>query len=138
MFRAVGDLDNDGRVDLIVHAVNQPLAYFHNQTSGGHFISFRLEGVSSNRDGVGARVSVRVGTRRLCGFRFGGGSFESASDSRIHLGLGSAARIDEVEVSWPSARESRFRNLPADSAYLLREGSDQPQRLTTSGSPRGG
>jgi hypothetical protein len=128
---AVGDLDNDGRVDLIVHAVNQPLAYFHNQTSGGHFISFRLEGVSSNRDGVGARVCVRVGDRRLCGFRFGGGSFESASDSRIHLGLGSAARIDEVEVSWPSGRENRFRNLPADSAYLLREGSEQPQRLIT-------
>jgi len=135
---AVGDLDNDGRVDLIVHAVNQPLACFHNQTSGGHFISFRLEGVSSNRDGVGARVTVRAGTRRLCGYRFGGGSFESASDSRIHLGMGSAARIDEVEVSWPSGREDRFRNLPADSAYLLREGSDQPQRLTTSGSPRGG
>ena len=124
---ALGDLDNDGRLDLLVHAVNQPMAYLHNETPGGHHVSFRLEGVGSNRDAVGARVSVRAGGRRFSGFRFGGGSFESACDPRIHVGLGSATRIDEVEVIWPAGRGNRYKNIQVDSAYLLREGSDQAQ-----------
>jgi enediyne biosynthesis protein E4 len=128
---ALGDLDRDGRLDLLVHAVNQPMAYFHNETSGGHFISFRLEGVGSNRDAIGARLSVRAGNRRWSGFRFGGGSFESASGPGIHVGLGSTTRIDEVEVTWPSGRVNRYKNMHVDSAYRLREGTVQPERLTT-------
>jgi hypothetical protein len=135
---ALGDLDNDGRLDLLVHADNQAMGYFHNETSGGHFVSLRLEGVRSNRDAVGASVNVRAGGRRFTGFRFGGGSFESACDPRVHLGLGSAAHIDEIEVAWPSGRRDSFRNMQVDTEYLLREGSEEPKRLAKSGTPRGG
>ncbi len=57
---AAGDLDNDGRVNAVILPQNEPLAYFHNQTEGaGHFVTFRLEGTKSNRDGVGARLTVK-------------------------------------------------------------------------------
>ena len=58
---AAGDLDNDGRPDFVIMVQNEPLAYFHNQTErAGHFVTFRLEGTDSNRDGVGARVVVNT------------------------------------------------------------------------------
>ncbi len=62
---AVGDLDNDGRIDAVVLSQNEPMAYFHNQTQQpGHFVTFRLEGTKSNRDGVGARVTVTADGQR--------------------------------------------------------------------------
>ena len=91
---AAADLDNDGRVDLLVLAQNQPLAYFHNRTEGGHRLTIRLEGTASNRDAVGARVVV-IAEGRSDGraWRFGGGSYQSAGDPRLHFGLGWPERV---------------------------------------------
>ena len=120
---AAGDLDNDGRLDLVSVPQNTPLVFFHNQTvsSGGHAVSFLLEGTRSNRDGVGAVVTVTAGGRRRRAWRFGGGSYQSASDSRLHFGLGQD-RIDGVEVRWPSGRVDRFAHLDVDRCYRLKEG----------------
>ena len=126
---AAGDLDNDGRVDVLILSQNQPLSYFHNQTQGGHWLTLRLEGSSSNRDAVGARVTVVAGGRRFSDWRMGGGSYQSASDPRLHFGLGAIDRIETLEVTWPSGKVGRFQNLAADSGYLLREGDDRPRRL---------
>jgi prepilin-type N-terminal cleavage/methylation domain-containing protein len=126
---AAGDLDNDGRVDLLIVAQDGPLAWFHNRTSGGHFVAFGLEGAESNRDAVGAVVTVTVGGRRQVVRRTGGCSYLSASDPRLHFGLGPGDRIDRVEVAWPSGRTSRFVDLAADAGYLLREGDDEPKPL---------
>jgi hypothetical protein len=126
---AVGDLDNDGRVDAIVLAHDGPAAFFHNQGPTGHSITFRLEGTASNRDAVGARVSIEAGGRRQVAVRLGGGSYQSAGDPRLHFGLGHATRIDTLEVRWPSGRIDRFRDLAADAGYLLREGDARPQTL---------
>ena len=120
---AVGDLDNDGRLDALAVGLNQPLAYFHNRTSGGHFLTLRLEGTASNRDGVGARVTVVGGGRRQFAQRFGGGSYLSAGDPRLHFGLGTATVADSVEVRWPSGRVDLHPRLAADRGYLLREGA---------------
>jgi tetratricopeptide (TPR) repeat protein len=122
---AAGDLDNDGRMDLVLLSHDQPLAYLQNQTEGGHFVTFRLEGTRSNRDAIGARVTLRTRSRDQVGYRFGGGSYQSASDPRLHFGLGEADRLDSVEVAWPSGHEDRFSDLRVDSGYLLREGSPQ-------------
>ena len=84
----VGDLDNDGRADLVSLAQNSPVFFFHNQTDSGHAVMFRLEGTRSNRDGVGAVVTLTAGGRQRRAWRYGGGSFVSASDPRIHFGLG--------------------------------------------------
>ena len=122
---AAGDLDNDGRVDAVAVCQNEPVVYLHNQTRGepaGHFLMLRLEGTQSNRDGVGATVTVRCGKRQWFAVRYGGGSYQSANDPRLHFGLGSAANVDRIDVRWPTGRIDRFAGLVADAGYRLREG----------------
>ncbi len=120
---AVGDLDNDGRLDAVVVVQNEPLVYLHNQTEPrGHFVRFRLAGTRSNRDAVGARITISCAGRNRVGFRVGGSSFQSSSDPRIHFGLGGATRIESVEVKWPSGRVDRHSGLAADHEYIVREG----------------
>ena len=129
---AIGDLDNDGKLDLLVVAERQPLAYFHNQGPAGHFVTFKLEGrvPASNRDAVGARLTVTAGGRRQVAVRIGGGSFLSASDDRIHFGLGQTTKIAQAEVRWPSGHVDHFTDLAADSGHLLREGQSQSSPLS--------
>jgi hypothetical protein len=74
---AVGDLDNDGRPDLVIVSQQSPLAYIHNRTAGGHSVSLLLEGTRSNRDGVGSLVTIKAGGRARRAWRLGGGSFLS-------------------------------------------------------------
>jgi enediyne biosynthesis protein E4 len=126
---AVGDLDNDGRLDVLILAHNQPLAYLHNRTKGGRFLALRLVGRHSNRDAVGAKVVVIAGSRRLSAQRIGGGSYQSASDSRFHFGLEQVDRIDTIEITWPSGSVDCHCALPADTGYLLYEGENKPRPL---------
>jgi tetratricopeptide (TPR) repeat protein len=127
---AHADLDNDGQVDLLLVAQNSPLVYFHNRTErGGRFLTLRLEGTASNRDAIGARVTVTSGGRRQTAWRTGGGSYASTGDPRLHFGLGSARRVDAIEIRWPSGRVSQFHNLPADTGYLIREAEQRPLPL---------
>jgi enediyne biosynthesis protein E4 len=121
---ATGDLDNDGWIDVIVQSQNEPLVYLRNKTaSGGHWLTLQLEGVRSNRDGIGGRVVLTAGGRRQSQQRFGGGSYQSSGDSRLHFGLRDSGRVDQLEVRWPSGQVDRYDNLEADRGYLLREGA---------------
>jgi tetratricopeptide (TPR) repeat protein len=127
---AVGDLDNDGRPDAVILAQNEPLAYFHNRSERvGRFVVFRLEGTTSNRDGVGARVTIQSGGRRQFAHRIGGGSYQSANDPRLHFGLGASDRIESVEVRWPSGKLDRHEDMAPGRGYLLREGDPKPRPL---------
>ncbi len=127
---AAGDLDNDGRLDAVIIAQDGPLAYFHNRTHpAGRCVTLRLEGTRSNRDGVGARVTVTAAGRRQVAHRVGGGSYLSANDPRLHFGLGASDRVAEVEVRWPSGRIDRWQGLPAGTGYSLREGDPNPRLL---------
>jgi tetratricopeptide (TPR) repeat protein len=126
---AVGDLDNDGWLDVIVVPQDGPLACFRNRTSGRHFVTFRLEGTSSVRDAIGARVVVTHDTRRQVAWRHGGQSYQSAHDPRMHFGLGADEGPVSVEVTWPSGQVDRHDDLAIDTGYLLREGDVEPARL---------
>jgi hypothetical protein len=126
---ALADLDNDGAQDLLLLSQDGPLAYFHNRTRGGHYVTIVLRGTASNRDGVGARVTVAAGGRRRVAQRLGGGSYQSASDPRLHFGLGTVNRVDSVEVRWPSGRVDRFSGLAADAVYRLHEGSAEAEQV---------
>jgi tetratricopeptide (TPR) repeat protein len=128
---ACGDLDNDGRPDLLMVSEQAPLAYFHNLGPSGHFVTLQLEGAvpHSNRDAVGARVTLTAGDRRQTAERIGGSSYLSANDHRLHFGLGEATRVESVEVRWPSGSVDRYGDLAADAVYLLRESDPQPKAL---------
>jgi tetratricopeptide (TPR) repeat protein len=135
---AVGDFDNDGRVDVLIVSGNAPLALFHNEYrraavggpgGGNHFLTLRLEGTTSNRDAIGARLSVTAAGKTQVAARFGGGSFLSASDLRLHFGLGPARTVDHVDVWWPSGRHDRYIGLAADTGYKLREGDPVAGRI---------
>jgi tetratricopeptide (TPR) repeat protein len=135
---AAGDIDNDGRIDLVVVAQNAPLSLFHNQPAANevgstgphaHFLTLELEGTKSNRDAVGAVVAVTASGRTRVQQRFGGGSYLSASDHRLHFGLGDASTVDRIEVAWPSGRRDCYRNVAADSGFRLREGNPSPMRI---------
>ncbi len=125
---AVGDLDNDGRMDLVLLPQQTSLGYFHNQTEPGHAVTFELEGTRSNRDAIGAVVTLTAGGRSRHAWRYGGGSYQSASSPRIHFGLGDD-RIEQVEVHWPSGQLDRYGPVEADRCYRLREGTSKPVLL---------
>jgi hypothetical protein len=125
---AAGDLDNDGRIDLLILSQGGPLAFFHNRSTAGHSLSLRLEGTASNRDAVGALVRVESSGRVQVAERFGGGSFLSASDGRLHFGLGQATSAS-VEIRWPSGRIDRHDGLKANAGYRLVEGDARARPL---------
>jgi enediyne biosynthesis protein E4 len=123
---AAGDLDNDGRIDVVVVSQNEPLAYLHNETEGqNHWLMLHLEGTRSNRDAVGAHVSVLSGGRWRVAQRMGGGSYQSAGDPRLHFGLGNGATAEQVLVRWPSGTTDSFGAVPADKCYRAREAASQ-------------
>ena len=122
---AFADFDNDGFVDIAVANNNDPPLLLHNDGgNGNHFVSFRLVGTKSNRDAIGARVKLT--TTGLTQIREieSGGSYMSQSDLRAHFGLGSATKIDKLEISWPSGARQSFTDLAADQFYSISEGSN--------------
>jgi hypothetical protein len=80
----------------------------------------------SNRDGIGARITMKAGTRRFVDEVRSGSSYISNNDVRIHFGLGAAPKIDSLEVRWPSGLLERFENLAVDAIHTLKEGSGTP------------
>jgi len=124
---AVGDFDNDGRVDaLVVDSEGAPLLLHNESAPAGHWLSFTLVGTKSNRDGYGAAVTVTAGgltQTRVC---HTDGSYLSASDKRVHVGIGAATRAETVRVRWPSGQTDTFKDVSADAAYTLREGDARP------------
>ena len=110
---AVGDMDNDGRLDAVVVVQNEPLVFLHNRTQPrGGFISFRLEGTQSNRDAVGARITISSAGRKRVGYRIGGGSFESGGDPRSTSGSAKPRASTRSRSSGPPAASTDTRASP--------------------------
>ncbi len=124
---AVGDLWNDGRISAVVSNMNAlPSLLLNDLRNGNHWIAFRTIGVKSNRDGIGAKITLKVGARSLVDEVRSGSSFISNNDMRVHFGLGASAKIDGVQVRWPSGLLEEFGNLSADAIHTLKEGSGTP------------
>lgn len=121
---AVGDLWNDGRMSAVISNMNAPPMLLVNDVhNGNHWIAFRTIGSKSNRDGIGAKITVKTGARTFVDEVRSGSSYVSNNDMRVHFGLGAMAKIDSVQVRWPSGLVERFENLPVDAIHTLKEGS---------------
>jgi hypothetical protein len=121
---SVLDFDRDGRLDLVLRNYRQPVEVLRNRGPGGHWIELVLVGVRSNRDGVGARVRVRTGSRWQTREVAAGSGFLSGSTLVQHVGLGAADHVDEVEIVWPSGVRARRGPLAADRRHLVVEGEE--------------
>jgi enediyne biosynthesis protein E4 len=119
---AFGDFDNDGRIDAVVVNMDDTLTLLHNTTrNGNHWLTVRTIGARSNRDGIGARVRVRAGGRDQIREVKTSGSYASASDPRVHFGLGAASKIESLEVKWPSGAKQVFTDVPEDRIVVVHE-----------------
>lgn len=128
---AVGDLWNDGRMSAVITNMNAIPSLLVNQVhSSNHWIGIRTVGVKSNRDGIGARISVKAGARVLVDEVRSGSSYDSNSDMRVHFGLGAVNKVDFVQIRWPSGLEERFENLAADRIHTVKEGSGTAVKAT--------
>jgi hypothetical protein len=121
---AVGDLFNDGNVDVVVGDLDgAPMILKNHGVPGRNWISFDLAGAKSNRMAIGARVKVVAGGMTQTDEVHSGGSYLSQNDTRLHFGLGSAKKIDHVEIRWPSGAVETLDELDANQFYSVLEGS---------------
>ena len=121
---AFGDIFNSGNVDVLVLNVGEPPSLLRNANNdGNHRVLFKLIGTKSNHAAIGARVTIQAGGMRQIGEVRGGNSYLSQNDLRLHFGLGKAAKIESVEIRWPSGKVETLTDVAADAIYTAVEGS---------------
>jgi hypothetical protein len=124
---AFGDLNNDGKIDAVVTVLNGPPEIWMNRsnTQNGsnrnHWIILKLVGVKSNRDGLGTKVKVTSSLGAQYNEATTAVSYNSSSDKRVHFGLGSAAVVDSIELTWPSGIKQVLKNVKVDQILTVTE-----------------
>jgi hypothetical protein len=129
---AFGDIKNDGNIDVVlVNVGTTPTLLLNQGGSHNHRVLFKLagSGIKSNKSAIGARVTVKAGKLVQFNEVRAGGSYISQNDPRLHFGLGAEARMNEVEIRWPSGKTEVFRDIPADFIYTIVEGQGIQNKL---------
>ena len=120
---AVGDLFNDGNMDIVVEDLSgAPMVLRNAGVPGRHWVSFELAGTKSNRLAIGARLKITAGGVTQTEEVHSGGSYLSQNDLRVHFGLGAAKKIESLEIRWPSGKIETMKDLDADKFYSVLEG----------------
>ncbi len=109
---AAGDLDDDGRVDLVISNAGGPAVVLHNDTQAGHWTTLDLRDRGSNWEALGAKVWVEAGGHKQYAEVHGSGGYLSTNDRRLHFGLGGATRIDRLDIRWPDGTRETREALP--------------------------
>jgi enediyne biosynthesis protein E4 len=119
---AFGDLNNDGKIDIVVTVLNGPPKILMNRTkNNNHWIILKLVGVKSNRDGLGTKVKITTSLGSQYDEATTTVGYNSSSDKRVHFGLGSATVIDSIELTWPSGIKQVLKNVKADQILTATE-----------------
>lgn len=120
---ACADCQNDGQLALLVVDMDGKVRLLKNRAgAGSHWLEVALRGTRSNRDGLGARVLLKLGDERRLAEAVTSRSYLSACDARVHFGLGSSTRVDELEIRWPSGAVTRRKDVPVDQILQVTEG----------------
>jgi len=120
---ACGDLDNDGLIDIAINCNNGACLLLRNQGSNGnHWLTVDTVGIKSNRDGIGARLTLTAesGARQVAMVTTAG-SYQSSSDKRVHFGLGAERKIRRLEIQWPSGIVQKLEGIDADQVLKVKE-----------------
>jgi len=129
---AIGDIDNDGRLDAVVTTNDGAVHVLHNETAArNHWILVKLVGHRSNRDAIGAEVMLVTASGPQYATVSPAGSYLSASDKRVHFGLGSESVVQRIEIRWPSGIRQTVKDISADQVLQI----DEPVTLTTPTKP---
>lgn len=124
---AVGDLDNDGRVDAVVTTNDGPAHVLHNETAtGNHWLTLSLVGHRSNRDGIGAEIRVTTSAGTQMETVSTASSYLSSNDKRAHFGLGKDATASKVEIHWPSGTVQTLTDVKGNRLVQVDEPSQPP------------
>ena len=118
---AVGDINDDGRLDVLVNNQDAPPQLLLNQNTAGHWLKILLRGNRSNRDAVGAVVTVKTSVRSRASVRLAGDSYLSSSEPGLHFGLGSATRAEGITIQWPSGHVQQLSDVAADRMLTVEE-----------------
>jgi hypothetical protein len=118
---AYGDLDGDGRPEFVIVNMNAAPSLLKNDGPHGHYLNVQLTGTKSNRSAIGARVNIRAGARTMMDEVIGGGSYYSQSSLTLHFGIGAAARVDAIEIRWPSGVVQKLGPTDADRLLAVTE-----------------
>lgn len=119
---ALGDIDNDGSLEIVINNMNDTPSLLKNLGQKGNWILLKLLGTKSNRDAIGTRATVITGTHKQVDEVRSGGSYLSQNDFRLHFGLGEAAKVDRIEVRWPSGLREYFADIKANQVFVMEEG----------------
>jgi hypothetical protein len=125
---AVGDLDNDGRMDVVVSVLNGPAKLFHNITkTSNHWILLQLRGTVSNRMGIGAQIKLTTadGAQQFNEVTTSVG-YASSSDCRVHFGLGASKSATRIDITWPSGIRQTLHDVPGDRVVKIEEPTAPP------------
>jgi hypothetical protein len=123
---AAEDFNGDGSLDIVIVNLNEPPSLLLNQNHEGNWLLISLEGKTSNKSAIGARVTIEAAGRKQTREVRSASSYYSSSGFRLHFGLGKTPKVDVLQVSWPSGKVSRFENLTANRALAIREGDTVP------------
>ena len=119
---AVADFDNDGSLDVVISSVGRAPVLLKNQAvKGGHWLTIKAEGTKSNRFGLGATVTVTAGGRVQVLEINNVASYLSSNDIRLHVGLGTAATVEKIEIAWPSGAKQTLTDVKADQILTIKE-----------------